>query len=308
MNPPASVEYHRVLAGEKRRIGRGILAIALLIVGMAVFAVVLTSVAAIADVALGTEQRAGFTPLVNAAGMLSIGLLLPWSMLIQRWLYRIPGASLSSVLSRFRFGLFGRALVVVIPAALVIQVIQYWVPFPQTTWGWHETLFLVATAVALVPLQAAGEEYGFRGLILRVVGGWTRNARLGLVLGIAVSTVLFAAIHLSTSGWLNAWYVIFGVGTAYITWRTGGLEIAVVLHAVYNMLGFVLDAALAVDPAVVTGREADAVSFEVLLPAALIIPAVIVVAIRTRRTGPARTPGAPLPLPLDPRAKVEEHT
>ena len=27
--------------------------------------------------------------------------------------------------------------------------------------------------------------------------------------------------HFSTALWLNAWYVIFAVGTALITWRTG---------------------------------------------------------------------------------------
>ena len=30
------------------------------------------------------------------------------------------------------------------------------------------------------PAAAAGEEYGFRGLMFRVVGGWARSARAGL--------------------------------------------------------------------------------------------------------------------------------
>jgi len=44
--------------------------------------------------------------------MVSPALLIPWSMLIQRWLYGVPGASLHSVVSRFRFEVFGRALLV----------------------------------------------------------------------------------------------------------------------------------------------------------------------------------------------------
>lgn len=286
-----AVEYHRGLAGGKRRIGRGILAIALLLGGMQFFIFVLVIIAALIDSAIGTEARAGYTPLVNAAGAFSVALLIPWSMLIQRWLYGVRAGSLSSVLSRFRFDILGRALVVLLPVVGVFQIVYYWTPLPQTGWGYHDTLLLVATAVVLTPFQAAGEEYGFRGLILRVVGGWTRSPRAGLILAIIVSSLLFALVHFSTSGLLNLWYLVFAVGTAWITWRTGGLEIAVVLHAVFNATQFVIDAALHVDPAAATDRSAAAVDPSALMPIPLVIGAVIVVAIRTRRTGTVLTPG-----------------
>jgi membrane protease YdiL (CAAX protease family) len=291
-HPITPVEYHRGLVSDKRRIGRGILAIVLLVGGMQIFALTLTAIAALVDTVIGTEARAGYTPLVNAAGAFSIALLIPWSMLIQRWLYGVRGGSLSSVLSHFRFDLFGRTLVVLLPVIVVFQIVYYQTPLPQTTWTWHDTLLLVATALALTPFQAAGEEYGFRGLILRVVGSWTRSARLGLVLAITISSVLFALVHFSTSGLLNGWYIVFAVGTAWITWRTGGLEIAVVLHAVYNATQFVIDAALQVDPTVATDRSAGAIDLTALIPVPLIIGAVIVVAIRTRHTGTVLTPRA----------------
>jgi membrane protease YdiL (CAAX protease family) len=286
------VEYHRVLVSDKRRIGRGILAIVLLIGGMQAFIFGLGIVAVLIDAAIGTEPRAGYTPLLNAVGAFSVALLLPWSMLIQRWLYGVRGGSLSSVVGHFRFDMFGRALVILLPVTVVVQIVYYWAPFPQTTWAWHDLLLLVATALALTPFQAAGEEYGFRGLILRVVGSWTRNARLGLLLGIVVSSVLFALVHVSTSGLLNVWYLVFAVGTAWITWRTGGLEIAVVLHAVFNTTQFVIDAALQIDPTVATDRSAGAIDASVLIPVPLIIGAVIVVAIRTRRSGTVLTAGS----------------
>jgi len=204
----------------------------------------------------------------------------------------VRGGSLSSVLSRFRFDILGRALVVVLPVIGVFQIVYYWTPLPQTSWAYHDTLLLVATAVVLTPFQAAGEEYGFRGLILRVVGGWTRSPRAGLILAILVSSLLFALVHFSTSGLLNVWYLAFAVGTAWITWRTGGLEIAVVLHAVFNATQFVIDAALHVDPAAATDRSAAAVDLSVLMPVPLVIGTVIVVAIRTRRTGTVLTPRA----------------
>ncbi|MCS5721476.1 CPBP family intramembrane metalloprotease [Herbiconiux sp. CPCC 203407] len=284
-HPPTPVEYHRGLVSDKRRVGRGILAILLLLGGMQFFIFTLAIAATLVDGVIGTESRAGYTPLVNAAGAFAVALLIPWSMLIQRWLYGVRGGSLSSVLGRFRFDLFGRALVVLLPVTVVVQIVYYWTPLPQTTWSWHDTLFLVATALVLTPLQAAGEEYGFRGLIMRVVGSWTRNARLGLVLAIVISSVLFALVHVSTSGFLNIWFVVFGAGTAWITWRTGGLEIAIVLHAVFNTTQFVIDAALQVDPTVATDRSAGAVDVTALIPIPLIIGAVVVVAIRTRRSG-----------------------
>lgn len=299
MEHPRPVEYHRGLVSDKRRIGRGILAIVLLVGGMQVFALILTAIAAYVDTVIGTEARAGYTPLVNAAGAFSIALLIPWSMLIQRWLYGVRGGSLSSVLSHFRFDVLGRAVVVLLPVIGLVQVAYYWTPLPQTTFGWHDVLLLAATALVLTPFQAAGEEYGFRGLILRVVGSWTRSSRAGLVLAVIISSVLFASVHISTSGLLNAWYIVFAVGTAWITWRTGGLEIAVVLHAVFNATQFVIDAALQIDPTVATDRSAAAIDLTALIPVPLVIGAVVVVAIRTRRTGTVLTPRAE-PAPAQP--------
>ncbi|RUQ98161.1 CPBP family intramembrane glutamic endopeptidase [Labedella endophytica] len=290
-HPATPVEYHRVLVSDKRRIGRGILAIALLLLGMQVFIFAFAIGATLIDTAIGTEPRAGYTPLVNAAGAFAVALLIPWSMLIQRWLYGVRGGSLSSVLGHLRFDLLGRALVVLLPVIAVVQIVYYVTPLPQTTWGWHDTLLLVSTALFLTPFQAAGEEYGFRGLIFRVVGSWTRNPRLGLLLAIIVSSVLFASVHVSTSGLLNLWYIVFAVGTAWITWRSGGLEIAIVLHALYNATQFAIDAALQIDPTVATDRSAAAIDLTVLIPIPLVVVAVIVVAIRTRSTGTIRTPG-----------------
>ena len=179
MNPrtniiPPEVEYHRVLAGEKRRIGRGIIAIVLLIGGLLLFSIVLAAAAAAVNAATGSASTSApaNSPLVHAAGMASVAFLIPWSMLIQRWLYGVKGASLHSVISRFRFDIFGRALVLIMPAWIVYMGLQYVAPVPEGV-AWTNTdvvLFILATLL-LTPLQAAGEEYGFRGLIFRIAGG-----------------------------------------------------------------------------------------------------------------------------------------
>jgi len=135
--------------------------------------------------------------------------------------------------------------------------------------------FLLAT-ILLTPLQGAGEECGFRGLIFRVAGGWARGARAGLVLGIVVSSVLFTIVHLSTDVWLNAWYLVFALGLSLIAWRTGGLEIAIVLHAMFNTVNFVFDVALRVDMGSAYDRPAGVASVETLAPMSVLVVAVVV--------------------------------
>lgn len=284
------IEYHRVLAGEKRRIGRGILAIVLLIAGMFFFTILFGAVAVAIDGVTRAGDPAAYTPLIHAAGMASIAMLMPWSMLIQRWLYGVRGASLHSVISRFRFDIFGRALIFIVPVWTVVTAILYWSPLPEASWSHADLIWFLVGTLLLTPLQGAGEEYGFRGLIFRVAGSWTHGLKAGLIVGVVVSTVLFAAVHLSTDLLLNVNYLIFAAGIALITWRTGGLEIAVVLHGLFNMLGFLFDTALRVDIGAAYDRSAGVGNITTLLPAAVVAVAALVVWMRTRRTGPARTP------------------
>lgn len=294
---PPEVEYHRVLAGEKRRIGRGILAIVLLVGGLLLFSVVLAAAAGAVNAAMGIDGPAANNPLVHATGMLSLAFLIPWSMLIQRWLYGVKAASLHSVVSRFRFDIFGRALLLILPAWIVYIGVQYLAPGPVPEgiiWTNTDVVLFILATLLLTPLQAAGEEYGFRGLIFRVAGGWARGARAGLVVGILVSAVAFAFVHLSTDLWLNVHYVIFAVGTALITWRTGGIEVAVVLHAGINTLVLMMEVALRQDFQAAVDRSAGVGEIAIILaPAVVITLTTVVVWLITWRSGPARTPALP---------------
>lgn len=120
---PADTEYHRVFAGEERRIVRGLIAIILLFAGLIGSAQLCLAVASAIDTQL--LGRTGFTPLQHAAGAFALALLIPYSMLLQRWLYGVPGHSLHSVAGRFRFGVFGRALLAFGPFLLVIMSVGF---------------------------------------------------------------------------------------------------------------------------------------------------------------------------------------
>lgn len=303
---PAGVEYHRVLAGEKRRIGRGILAIVLLLAGLVVFPTVVARGAAVIDLQMGNTTPilggTDYTPLYHASTMFSLALLIPWSMCIQRWLYGVRGVSLHSVVSRFRFDVFGRAFVLFSPVWMVVVVLGVLTPGEQVYWSHADLIGIFIATLLLTPLQAAGEEYGLRGLVFRVAGSWARGPRAGLVIGVLVSSVVFTAIHGSTDPYITVWYFVWAAGMALMTWRSGGLEIAIVLHAVFNTGTLILAALLRVDlGAALQDRSAGVGSPYLLVPTLTLVAITAVVWWLTRWTGPALTP-ARTPLRPDPRS------
>ncbi|WP_150251238.1 CPBP family intramembrane glutamic endopeptidase [Nocardiopsis deserti] len=297
---PPGVEYHRVLAGDKRRIGRGILAIALLVAGLFAFNIVLAVAAASVDALTGrtnpTFGGTDYTPLFLSANLVSIALLIPWSMLLQRWLYGVRGPSLHSVLSSFRFDLFGRALLYIGPLWLFLSLIGPAVmPLREVHWSTATLLTVFAVNLLLTPLQAAGEEYGFRGLVFRVAGSWGRGPRTALFLGVLVSSLVFTVVHLSTDPWFNLWCLTLSVSLAVITWRTGGIEIAVVIHALHNTLAALVLTVLHADPNPALDRSAGTGSAALVVLCVSVVAVAAVVWWRTRRTGPVLTPSSPRP-------------
>ncbi|WP_047871234.1 CPBP family intramembrane glutamic endopeptidase [Nocardiopsis sp. RV163] len=293
---PPGVEYHRVLAGDERRVGRGLLAIALLVAGLFASSLVLAVAAAFADSLMGrtnpTFGGTDYTPLFLAANLASIALLIPWSMMVQRWLYGVRGPSLHSVLSRFRFDLLGRAILYIGPLWLLLSLVGPAVmPFREVQWSTATLLAFFVINLLLTPLQAAGEEYGFRGLVFRVAASWGRGPRTALFLGVLVSSLVFTAVHISSDPWFNLWGLTISASLAVITWRTGGIEIAVAIHALHNTLASLVLMVLHADPNAALDRSAGNVS--AVLVTVLCVGVVAVAAVvwwRTRGTGPVLTP------------------
>ncbi|WP_433555910.1 lysostaphin resistance A-like protein [Pseudonocardia xinjiangensis] len=285
-----------MLAGEKRRVGRGILALVLLLVGLFGIGGVLTVLGSAIDQALGrVNPIAGgtdFTPIYHGANLVSIALMIPWSMAIQRWLYGVRGSSLHSVLSAFRPAVFGRAVLTLVPIWVLYMTGFFLLsPYTEGSWQFSDLIAVFVVTLLLSPLQSAGEEYGYRGLAFRVAASWGRGARTALVLGLAVSSVLFAAIHMSSDPWLNLYYLTLGVTFGLITWRTGGLETSTVIHAANNTLAYLFMIVTHADPLAGSDRSAGAGSIVMLIPCVLLIAVTAVVWARARLTGPALTPG-----------------
>jgi membrane protease YdiL (CAAX protease family) len=71
-------------------------------------------------------------------------------------------------------------------------------------------------------------------------GGWLRSAPLVIVL----SAIPFAAAHTQylsdtrSLTWATADVALFALVAGFVTWRTGGIESSIALHAVNNTLAF----------------------------------------------------------------------
>ncbi|WP_232666280.1 CPBP family intramembrane glutamic endopeptidase [Pseudonocardia sp. TRM90224] len=300
---PDGVPYHRVLAGEKRRIVRGIVAIVLLVGGLFAFSIGFSFLGALIDTMLGRSNPVlggtVYTPVTHASTLFAIALLIPWSMVLQRWLYGVRGASLHSVRSLFRMDVFGRSLLIILPIwTIYLTYLSVLQPVAEVLWLVPDLFAMFAVTVLLTPLQSAGEEYGLRGLTFRIAASWSRGPRTALVIGVLVSSLVFMVIHVAADPWLNLYYFTFGVTLALITWRTGGLELGVVIHAVNNTLAFLLLIVVRGDVLAGFDRSAGVGSAIMLVPCALLIAVTVVVWLRTRRTGPALTPASTQPAAL----------
>jgi membrane protease YdiL (CAAX protease family) len=88
----------------------------------------------------------------------------------------------------------------------------------------------VLIVLVLVPVQAATEEYLYRGVLLQSFGSWLRWAPLPII----ASAVLFGFSH-AYDAWGIVQVTVMGIGFAVATIRTGGLEAAIALHTVNNI-------------------------------------------------------------------------
>ncbi|QEU91885.1 CPBP family intramembrane metalloprotease [Streptomyces kanamyceticus] len=180
--------------------------------------------------------------------LLSLALLLPVVLAAAHWAQRRPAGTLSSVTGRLRWGWLGRCALVGLP--LVAGSFGVMLLLPETggagpegtEWaGLGNFLLGLAMVCVLVPFQAAAEEYAFRGWLTQAVGAWCRSPWVAIL----PQALLFAAAH----GWGTPWgfadLVVFGLVAGVLTVRTGGLEAAIGLHVLNNLLAMGVSAAIA---------------------------------------------------------------
>ena len=96
---------------------------------------------------------------------------------------------------------------------------------------------LLATAIVILlttPLQALGEEYGFRGYLMQASGSFFRSR----VAALLITSALFALAHGTQNFPLFFDRFAFGLIAGLIVILVGGLEAGIALHILNNLLAF----------------------------------------------------------------------
>lgn len=257
--PPAPVPplpYHRLaLTTGRHRWWRPLVGTGVVFIGTALAMLVLIAASEIAGAVLdrptdADDMRSWGGIGDTALALLSLAVLIPIVLLAAHWVQRRPVGTVSSVAGRLRWRWLGTCLgpalvmtSVTIGFSLLLPGAEDAVPgTEELKWvGLPTFLAGLAMLCVLVPFQAAAEEYAFRGWLVQTVGAWFRSPWIA----IAPQAVLFAMAH----GWGTPWgfadLLVFGLVTGVLTIRTGGLEAAIALHVLNNLVSFGIAAGIA---------------------------------------------------------------
>lgn len=219
---------------------RPLLALAAGIATFVVIAVALSIVWFLLDPSMldatGSQDVDPAEPVTMLIGNLILAGLIPATMVATRVGHWRPVGRLFSVAGRIRWRWLLRATLITTVVWGAYLAIMWVVGGAETTarpehWPW-----LLLITVLTTPLQAAGEEVAFRGGLMQGVGAWIRRPVVALGVTTLLSAVLFALAHTSLDPWVLLDLGGMAIACCYLTWRTGGLEAAIVLHVVNNMV------------------------------------------------------------------------
>ena len=250
------LEYHRLLRGAPRYrwwkplalLGLGViyyfsLSVAFMLVLLVPYFVmndVPFTQEAMLELALPNTQR----PISLVLGLGSVALMIPavWLAMLSVGLGKT--GRIWSVATRVRWRWIGLAVLPAVIALFVINAVSIGAQLlftggadsginsaPEIDW----TLALISGVLILllVPVQSAAEEFVYRGVMMQVLGSWIRSPWPAIV----VPSILFGLSHIYDI-WGLLSVTAMGLSAAWLTWRTGGLEVAVTLHIVNNWVAF----------------------------------------------------------------------
>ena len=245
--------YHLILRGGWPGWWRPAVGVLALVVGMLLAAPIawqipfLIGFAASGEPVLASVERMldldNPTPLGLAYLNIVLATAIPLTWLIIRVVHGLRPRWLSSVLPRLRwryllvcFGLALLALIATIAVSALIpaqdtgaEISGELNRFTSTT---RDFLLVV---LLLTPLQAAGEEYAFRGYLAQAFGGIFGHP----VPAVVAPAVLFALAHgLGQSAPIFFDRLAFGLVAGTLVILTGGLEAGIAMHVLNNWLAF----------------------------------------------------------------------
>jgi CAAX protease family protein len=246
--PDSPRPYQQMLRGPRYRWWKPLLCLVLVLPLAAIMMAVAVVPVIVAGLIAGAPDLVEYTTRATTdianlgpVGFLYLNLtlivLIPASGLSIWIVHGVRPRYLSSVAGGIRWRWLARCVAVLLPVwglytALAVLVEPATSPRPE---HWIALLLIV---VFMTPLQAAGEEYFFRGWVMQNVGAWFARPMVGLVASLIVSAAAFSTAHLSPDPWVLGTIACLAVASGLAAWRTGGLEAGIAMHAVNNVLTF----------------------------------------------------------------------
>ncbi|WP_347754588.1 CPBP family glutamic-type intramembrane protease [Agrococcus sp. ProA11] len=216
------------------------------------------------------------TPLGMAAVNMAWAVMIPGAIVAMAAFGKHAAGYAMSVAASWRWSVVARAALVIVPIFALYIGLSLWMD-PAIEWQWNPNWGLVIAVLLTTPLQSAGEEFTFRGLLPQMMGGWrvhryvpalvmlppvllvlvlqpatwplsllallaaavgpwVLTSRFGNAVWTGVATgLLFGAMHAHPSFAATLQLALVGFTCSMLTYRTGGLEAASVLHASNNV-------------------------------------------------------------------------
>ena len=167
------------------------------------------------------------------ASHLGIAGLLLFVLLIHRYWH---GRKAIWVISVQPGGRWRYLLICLAVAAAVLNVFMWLMRGGNMAWQAAQPDWAIYLALILItsPLQAAAEEFFFRGYLQQAIGSLAGRAWVG----VACSALVFAIFHGDQNIALFAHRLGFGLIAGTLVWATGGLEAAIAVHVANNVFAF----------------------------------------------------------------------
>ncbi len=246
------VDYHQLQRRGRPGVWRPVVGVLLLLFGLFVLAPFGAFAPVIAWlVATGQPVGAGLESVVDLDDVTPLGLAyvnivlasaIPIAILINLALHGLGPGWLMSVARRIRWrfliACLGLSVVALVATVIVSSVL------PQAGGGELSTAandftsttrdFLLVVLL-LTPLQAAGEEFAFRGYLMQAFGGIFASR----VVAVVLSSLLFALAHgIGQDLPIFVDRLAFGLVAGTLVLLTGGLEAGIAMHVLNNFLAF----------------------------------------------------------------------
>jgi membrane protease YdiL (CAAX protease family) len=251
--PVTGLPYHLILLGGRPGWWRFVVGLAVLIAGLILVAPLLLQLPfAVWFLLDGQPVISGMTDLLDLDDPTPLGLAylnltlaaaIPIAWFVVRVVHGLRPAWLSSVMPRLRWRFLVVCLALSVVALIATLIVSAMLPaqdqgaeisghvndFTSTT---RDFLIVV---VVLTPLQAAGEEYAFRGYLTQAFGGLFKSRWIAVV----ASAFIFGLAHgVGQSIPIFFDRFAFGLVAGVLVVLTGGLEAGIAMHVLNNWLAF----------------------------------------------------------------------